>query len=255
MPRPAVGCIFFLIFLAACNNVIKDRKPVDPDAVFFDYKIRGEEKDSTVTVYIQYKIGGPNGRSFVLDDPAQVRLDDEIIPTASAKLTGAYYEIQKPSGSFAGKHTISFTDLNKKEYKEEFIYKPFKLRTRIPDAINRSDLAFDFEGLESEDYVGVIATDTSFISRDINEIDTVKNNRLIIPAGRLKNLFNGPIILLLSRETEKAIKNGTKAGGRIVVSYGLQREFELKPPAPSRPPPIGEATVHSPDVGYSQILF
>ena len=232
MTRLAFGFIFFLLFLAACNNVTSDRKQVDPDAIFFDYKIRGEEKDSTVTVYIQYKMGGPNGPTLVLDDPANVQLDDEVIPTNSAKLSGAYYEIQKPSDLFAGKHTISFTDFNNREYKEEFVYKPFRLRTAIPTIIKRGDLAFDFEGLGPEESIRVIATDTSFISRDINEIDTVKNNRLIIPSARLKNLVNGPIILLLSRETEKPVKNSTRAGGRIVVSYGLQKEFELRDPGP-----------------------
>jgi hypothetical protein len=234
MTRLAFAFVFVLLFSAACKNVVRDRKQVDPDSIFLDYKIRGEEKDSTVTVYIQYKMGGPNGPTLVLDDPARVQLDDEIIPTNSAKLSGAYYEIQEPSDLFAGTHTISFTDFNKKEYKEEFVYKPFKLRTPIPSIIKRGDLAFDFEGLGPEDYIRVIATDTSFISRDINEIDTVMNNRLIISAGRLKNLVNGPIILLLSKETEKPVKNSTRAGGRIVVSYGLQREFELRD---SRPPP------------------
>ena len=230
MTRPAPGFILLLLFLAACNNEIGNSKNVDPDAIFFDYKIKGEEKDSSVTVYLQYKMGGPNGPTLVLDDPAQVQLDEEIIPIDSAKLTGAFYEIQKPSNSFAGKHTIRFTNFNRKEYKEEFVYKPFSLRKKMPAAIDRGDLVFDFEGLESEDHIRVTATDTSFTSRDINEIDTPNHGRLIIPEHRLKNLVSGPIILLLSKETEKPVKNGTKAGGRIVVSYGLQREFVLKSP-------------------------
>jgi len=228
MTRPAFASIFLSIFLAACNNETGNSKNVDPDAVFFDYKIKGEEKDSNLTVYIQYRIGGPNGKSLVLSDPAKVQLDEEIIPHDSAKLTGAFYEIQRPSHSFTGKHTITFTNLDKKEYSEEFDYKPFKLKTKIPDALNRGDLAFDFEGLESEDHIRITATDTSFISKDIIEIDTVRNGRLVIPASRLKNIVNGPIILLLSKEMERPVKNGTKAGGRIAISYGLQREFVLK---------------------------
>jgi hypothetical protein len=229
MSRLIILIAVSILLLTSCtNNEIGNSKNVNPYAIFFDYKIRGEEKDSNITVYIQYKKGGPNGTTLVLNEPAKVQLDSEEINIDSAKLTGAYYEIRKPIAGFAGKHTIIFTDFNNKEYKEEFVYNPFKLKTKIPAVINRGDLAFDFEGLEAEDYIRVAAVDTSFMSRDIHEIDTVKNNRLIIPASKLKNLVNGPITLLLSKEKERSMKNGTKEGGRIVVSYGMQREFELK---------------------------
>ncbi len=224
-------CLSTFILLISCNDdEIGHSKDVNPDAVFFDYKIRGEEKDSNVTVYIQFRMGGPNGITILLNEPAKVQLDGEEIIADSAKLTGAFYEIQKPSRSFSGKHTILFTDLNGKEYSEEFVYQPFKLKTKIPAIVHRVDLAFDFENLETEDCIRVTATDTSFTSRDINEIDTPKNGRLIIPADKLKNLVNGPITLQLSKETERPVKNGTREGGKIVVSYGLQREFELKTP-------------------------
>ena len=221
---------FLFSFYSCTDNEIGNKKHINPDAVFFDYKIRGEEKDSSITVYIQYRRGGPNGSTLVLSDPARVELDGEEINVDSAKLTGAFYEIQKPSLLFPGKHVILFTGFNNKEYAEEFIYKPFKLKTKIPAVINRGDLAFDFEGLGPVDYIRVTATDTSFISRDINEIDTAINGRIVIAAGKLKNLVDGLITLQLTKETEKSIKHGTKEGGRIVVSYGLQREFELKGP-------------------------
>jgi hypothetical protein len=231
MSRLIILIAVSILFLTACtSNEIGNSKDVNPDAIFFDYKIRGEEKDSNITVYIQYRMGGPNGTTLVLNEPAKVQLDGEEINIDSAKLTGAFYEIQKPSNSFPGKHTILFTDFNGREYKEEFVYQPFKLKTKIPSTVNRGDLAFDFEGLEAEDYIRVAAVDTAFMSRDIHEIDTVKNNRLIIPEGKLKNLVNGPITLLLSKEIVRSVKNGTKQGGRIVISYGMQREFELKSP-------------------------
>jgi hypothetical protein len=222
--------VLSLVFLSiACtNNDTNGKKNVNPDEIYFDYKIRGDEKDSTVTVYIRYRMGGPNGTTLALNEPAKVQLDGEIISVDSAKLAGAFYDIQKPSKSFPGKHTILFTHFDNKEYKEEFEYKPFKLKTKIPAVIDRGDLVFDFEGLEAGDYIRVTAVDTSFMSRDIHEIDTPKNGQLLIPADKLKNLVSGPITLLLSKETERSVKNGTKVGGRIAISYGMQREFELK---------------------------
>src|SRR6266508_529111 len=83
--------------IACTSNEIGNSKDVNPDAVFFDYKIRGEEKDSNITVYIQYRMGGSNGTTLVLNEPAKVQLDGEIIPVDSAKLAGAFYDIQIPS--------------------------------------------------------------------------------------------------------------------------------------------------------------
>jgi hypothetical protein len=225
MLRFVPGFIFLLVFVPACtNNTIGNRKNINPDAVFFEYIIRGDEDDSNVTLYLQFRTGGPNGYTLTLKDPAKVEVDGEIVPVDSARLTGAYYEIQKPAESFVGKHTITFTDFNKKVYSQEFEYKPFSLATELGD-VSRGDLVFELEGLEKEDYLHVSATDTSFTSRDIIEIDTVINGKLIIPAGKLKHLVDGPITLLLSKETQKIIRDEIR--GRITVSYGLKREFEL----------------------------
>jgi hypothetical protein len=35
---------------------------------------------------------------------------------------------------------------------------------------------------------------------------------------------------LLSKEIERPIQSGTKTHGKISISYGMQREFELKAP-------------------------
>jgi len=115
-------------------------------------------------------------------------------------------------------------DFNKKVYSQEFEYKPFSMAADL-DEVQRGDLVFDLEGLEKEEYLHVSATDTSFTSRDIVEIDTLKNGKLVIPAHKLRYLVNGPITLLLSKETQKIIKN--EIHGRVTVSYGLKREFEL----------------------------
>jgi hypothetical protein len=230
MLRFVPGFIILFVFVSACtNNPIGNKKEIDPDAIFFDYMIRGDEDDSNVTLYLQFRIGGPNGYALTLKDPAKVELDGEIISVDSARLTGAYYEIQKPADSFVGKHTITFTDFNKKVYKEEFEYQPFSMETELEN-VSRGDLVFHLEGLEKEDYLHVSATDTSFTSRDIIEIDTVRNGKLIIPAGKLKYLVNGPITLLLSKETQKITRE--KIRGRITISYGLKREFELESQAP-----------------------
>ena len=227
--KPTILFFSISVLLFSCtSNEIGNSKDVNPDAVYFDYKVWGEEGKEDVTVLLQYRFGGKNGTTLVLNDPASVSLDGKEIPTDSSKLTGAFYEVMSPTNSFSGKHSIVFTDINNKKYEEEFNFQPFTLKTEIPGHIKRGDLVFEMEGLESLDYVRVFATDTSFESPGINRIDTIKNGRIFISLADLSNLVNGPINLEFYKEDERPVKKGTKEGGVIAITYGLKREFELK---------------------------
>ena len=218
-----------IIILFSCtSDEIGNSKDVNPNAVYFDYEIWADEDREDVTINLQYRRGGKNGTTLVLDQPSQVLFDGEQLNLDSAKVTGAYYEIQKPMASFAGRHVISFTDLNRKTYKEEFEFSPFRLEPDLPATLSRGDLVFTFKGLDSIDYLSVILTDTSFSSKDINDLDTVRDGRLVIAGNRLSAVKNGPINLQFYKEVEKPVKNGTKEGGRFLLRYGLKRDFELK---------------------------
>jgi len=210
------------------SNEIGNSKDVNPDAVFFDYYIRAEEGKDEVIVKLQYRLGGPNGTTLILDEPSKVEFDGEKLMLDSAKLTGAYYEVLKPLSTFSGNHTIIFSDLNNKQYKEEFEFVPFIIEPDVPASLTRGGLVFDLKGLDTIDYVRVVLTDTSFNSEDINEIDTVRNGGVVISAKRLAALKSGPINLEFYKEIEKPVENGTRKGGKIFITYGLKREFELK---------------------------
>ena len=219
---------FAMLAMTSCtSDEIGNSKDVNPDAVYFDYEVWADETNPDVTVNLQYRMGGKNGTTLVLDEPSKVLLDGEQLKLDSAKATGAYYELQKPVASFSGKHTVTFTDLNKKEYKEEFEFVPFTVDS-FSSVMHRGDLVFTFKGLEPVDVIDVALTDTSFRSADINDTDTIRNGRLIISANRLSALVNGPINLQFYKEAVKPVKNGTKEGGRILIRYGLRREFELR---------------------------
>lgn len=224
----ALVSISIFSLLSCTSDEIGSSKDVNPEAVFFDYEIWAEEGKEDVTINVQYRMGGKNGTTLVLDEPSKVLLDGDQLKADSAKVTGAYYEIQRPIASFAGRHSITFIDVNNKEYNEEFEFAPFSLDPDVPTTLKRNDLVFNFKGLDSIAYLNVIFTDTSFQSADINDIDTVRNGRLVISADRLSAIVNGPINLQFHREVEKPIKNGTKEGGKLYIHYGLKREFELR---------------------------
>jgi hypothetical protein len=218
-----------LSLLQACtSNEIGNSKDVKTEAIYFDYAISGEEDDANVTCKLQYRMGGPNGTTLVIAKPGKVEIDGEPVGVDSSKFAGAYYEIQKPVTTFAGKHTITFTDVNNEKYQEEFEFRPVKLVTEVPEIVQRGDLVFELEGLDPEEYVRVSLTDTVFTSNGIQRVDTVQNGRLVISRSDLEEVASGPVTLIISREKEQPLKNGTPEGGRLSLIFSLKREFELK---------------------------
>jgi hypothetical protein len=217
------------IFLVTCNsNEIGSSKDVNPEAIYFDYKIWGDEGNDNLTIKLQYRFGGENGTTLLLDEPSKVELDGEVLKADSSKITGVFYEVQKPVVSFTGKHTITFTAGNNKQYRESFNFQPISLANPVPAAIQRGNLVFLFNGLSREDNVRVLMTDTAYLSEEINRVDIVTNGRLIINQEELLTLTNGPIHLEIIKEEERPVKNGTREGGRFSISYGLKREFILE---------------------------
>ncbi len=213
--------------LFSCTQ--KDKKAVDirVENLFFDYQLSAEEGDDNLTVLIRFR-DGADGDALTLPANTSIFLDGEMLTPDSAKGTGTFYELHKPIGIFAGKHMLLFVDDENNEYKQEFTFQPLTLSTYIPDTVQRNDLQLELTGLESKDYVRIMATDTLFTSEGINRLDTVKNGQLKISADDLGKLVNGPVQLELIREYEIPVEKGTDAGGKMAITYRIRREFILK---------------------------
>ncbi|MBS1575026.1 MAG: hypothetical protein JST09_06940 [Bacteroidetes bacterium] len=228
MNRLAALFVLLSLLTTSCNNrEEKTVKFVSADAVYFDYQVWGDDEKGMITVMLQYREGDADGKPVSLKPPSKAELDGRLLDTGSTKSSGAYYEYSTTIDSFAGKHSIVFTDKTGRQYEEKFEFKPFRFVAAWPEIISRQDIELELEGMNKKDYIRVIALDTVFRSRGINETDTVKNGKLIITKGQLKNLANGPIRLELYKEEEIPVKNGTSAGGYLLITYGLKRNFEL----------------------------
>jgi hypothetical protein len=224
-----ISIVLFPFIFMSCNSTeIGNSKDVNTESIFLNYQVSGDEMDSMVTVHLRFCFAGPRGTTLVLNEPSKVELDGKTIPADSSRLGGAYYEMVSPVKEFTGRHTIIFTGFNATQYKEEFDFRPMSLRTKLPDSLQRGDLVLELDGLEPEDYVRVLMTDTSFRSEEINRLDTVRNGRIIITKKEMEVLVNGPVRLELFKEAEKPLKNPTREGGQLSINYGLKRHFLLK---------------------------
>lgn len=217
-----------ITFLLSCSNTeIGKEKDVDPDAVFYDYKIWAEEGMEEITVVLQYRFGGENGTTLVLERPSKVTFDGTELHIDSAKLTGVFYELSKPAAEFNGRHTIVFTDKTGKDHKEEFEFAPFTLAADLPEKIKKEPFVIRLNGLSvMPATVRLVMTDTAFATKDVNEEIQIKNGDLNITTWMWQELKSGPISLEIFREEEKPLKNASKEGGRLIMTYKLRREFE-----------------------------
>jgi len=230
MSRRAILLFLIVVInLVACkSNETGNAKDVNPETIYFDYQVSGDAGNEYVTVKLQYRFAGPNGTTLLLEAPSQVALDGTLIEADSSKMSGTYYETMLPAASFNGRHSIVFTGPDKKVYTEEFFYTAFGVKSGLPDTLTRGDWELELEGVQPADRLEVMLTDTAFGSDGITRIDTLREGKLLIREADLNQLASGPITLLLSRETDKPVKNGTREGGRIATSYTLNHAFELR---------------------------
>ncbi|HEY0067546.1 MAG TPA: hypothetical protein VGB46_09285 [Flavisolibacter sp.] len=213
-----------ILFLVSCKEA--DGPPAEGSgrsAIYFDYQVTGEEGRDDVTCLMRFQEGDAEGDAVLLP-PGAVEMDGQPVSPDSARITGVYYEVRRPLAEFAGVHRISFTDSKKNRIEQEFTFSPFTLKTDLPARISRRNFVLDLDGVEKGTTIRLVLTDTSFESQDINKAAQFSGPIRLDPFI-LNKLVNGPIILIINSEEERRVMN--KARGRISISYGLQREFEL----------------------------
>jgi hypothetical protein len=224
------GFIFIIVASILLSSCLGDyEKKADPNIIYFDYIVSGDEESGHIIIKLQYWLGGKvQGKAFRLHPPAGVTMDGDTILADSAAFNGVYYEVIYESDGFAGFHTIMFTDPAGKRYRTSFDFPVFTLQKELPAVIGHDTLNIQLAGLTAEKGIRVILTDTSFYGKGVEKVDTVKTGRIVISPRELGDLENGPVHLELLWEEEKHLQGGPDRPGRIYTSYRLQREFLLQ---------------------------
>jgi hypothetical protein len=211
----------FVLFIACTND------DLDADAIYLSYQLTGQEDDSVIVLKLQYKRGGPNGPSILLEKPGKVELDGVEIPPDSTRIGGTYYEVIGSIESFQGTHSLVFTAPDGKKYREEFTFEPMRLKVPLGDTIQREGLNIPLQGVKDGDQVRLIVTDSSFGELEINRLDTVRDGKVRINKQEWDILFNGPIHLEIYTEINRQLANPTRRGGQLSISYALKRDMIL----------------------------
>jgi hypothetical protein len=215
------------ILLISCIN--NREKQVDPDAIYLDYMVSGDEQSNRIVTKLQYRLGGRNGDAVRLGEPAGVMMDGSLLSPDSTAFYGVYYEVISQADSFAGSHSINFIDAAGKKYPVNFDFPVFSMQHELPDTMDRrTGFRIGLKGLDSTVKLRIILTDTSFYGRGIERVDSVGSGQIIITSDDLEELQNGPVHLELIREEDKRLNPGPNKGGRLYLYYSIQREFMLQ---------------------------
>lgn len=224
-----------LLVLIGCSNEggqdpaeISRLDEVAMNEIYLDYRIHAEEGDDNLNIFLQFREEDESGRTLVVGEAGKVKLDEEVLEVDSAFRSGAYYESQKPIASFTGDHVIKLEGPEGVTLEEKFSFYPMLILGGMPDSVSRQeDLLLQLGGLEAEEFVRVVMTDTSFVNEGINRLDTVKNGQLLIRRAEFESLAKGPVHLELYREMERPTRSETNAGGRFSLTYVIKRDFIL----------------------------
>lgn len=222
--------LFLLILtmlLGSCADEKSESKAKKASTIFADYRFTADEGKETVTGLLQFFEGSRKGEPMRLTPPAGIQVDGVTLVADSALRTGAYYEVQQPLANFKGQHTITLTDEHGQTYTEKFEFEPLVLQTTLEQSVKRGDLQLEVSGLQRGEKVRVVLMDIDFNTADINRLQPANEGKIILSAEDLQQVASGPVTLMLYKEVEKKLENGTLAGGRLSVTYGLSREFDL----------------------------
>jgi hypothetical protein len=218
---PLIGLI---LALGACtSNEIGDSKDVAPETVYQQYNIRYNESDGKVNLHAQFRFGGINGTTLVLNSPSNISLDGQAIKVDSSKFGGAFYELERPAGQFVGSHRFVFTDINGKKYENGFGFLPVKLAV-VPNTASKQQpltLAFDGSTLQPGDRIEVSssASDSSFsISHEV----TGNQYNVAIPAAQLARQKGEKLMLDISVKRTIPLQQLTKEGGEMEYRQQLR---------------------------------
>ena len=217
-----------IYFVSCTNNESINNKSLNPGSIYFDYQVWGDEGSNEVTIKLQYRYRNAEGITILPEHTGKVEFDGRVLEADTSRMNGFYYEAILPLENFGGEHSIVFTDLTNKQYKEEFDFPIIYLKKELASIISRKNLVLELAGSDTNEIVRVLLTDTSFYSRDIDKTDTLRNEKITITEMDLANLKNGPVHIEIFKEEERTLKEATKAGGCLYLSFSLKRVLELK---------------------------
>jgi len=224
------GILLLMTGLAACDSTeIGESKDVNQDKIYMDYQISCNEAGQNVSLNFKYRFAGSAGTTLVLNEPSHVELDGERLAVDSSEFAGAFYQAERRSGPFAGKHSIDFTDNNGKKLVNPFNFS-MPVFNALPAIVDRNKdlvISLNTADLTIGDHIEInsLDTDSSFHYQQAgpgNSV-TIASQDLLRQKGKTLNLQ-------YQVYRDIPLQQKTTEGGSLKISYTLKPvKIKLQP--------------------------
>ncbi|HEY0749851.1 MAG TPA: hypothetical protein VGD26_01770 [Chitinophagaceae bacterium] len=223
------ACLLSIVLIWGCQTPKKEpvKASLPLQDIYLHCQVTGDDEREFVSVLVQLFRGQPEGKAIKMEEPGFVELNGVVMKPDSTPVTGYFYEMLIPTEDFRGEHKLTIADANNEQASETFTYSPFQMVSQPGNTISKQDLVFELRGLDDREPVQLVLIDTVYRTSDINRIDTVLNGKITIAKEDLQDIREGPVTLLLYKEEKRDVKAARLKGGRLNLSFGVKREFEL----------------------------
>jgi hypothetical protein len=212
-----------LLFFASCTTEeIGNSRDVNPATIYSAYKIVYTEGEPSASCTAQFRFGGENGTTLILNDTSRIQLDGETIKPDSSQYRGAFYETYKDLPAFTGDHSFTFRDIHGKQYTENFSFHPVSLAQPLPLILEAGDFVLNFTGTEAGDSISVSASDSSKSTFDNEQSSIVANGRVLVGSSLFDSLTYGPVKFTIYVRRKKRIIHCPEEGGVFIQEFILK---------------------------------
>jgi hypothetical protein len=211
-------------FAACTSNEIGNSRDVAQESIYQQYSISYTEGDEKADVYAQFRFGGKNGTTLLLNNPSGITFDGTPIKVDSSDMAGAFYETNRPVADLYGTHHFVFTDINNKKFDNDFVFEKFGLVNPPVEATKNTPLVlqFDSSSLRAGDELTVSSagTDSSF---SVTKTIETNDYTVTIPAEDLKKQTGKALKLDISLSRNVPLQQNTREGGELYIRYALKQ--------------------------------
>jgi hypothetical protein len=210
-------------FAACTSNEIGNSKDVAQESIYQQYSVSYTEGDEKAAIYAQFRFGGKNGTTLLLNSPSGISLDGSPIKVDSSDLGGAFYQLHKPVADFYGTHHLVFTDINSKKFDNDFLFEKCSLLNPPAQAAKNTPLILQFDSSTfrpgDEITVSSSGTDSSFsVTKTIGTGDFA----VTIPAADINRQRVKELRLDISLSRNVPLQQNTREGGELNIRYKLK---------------------------------
>ncbi|MES2775917.1 MAG: hypothetical protein V4722_17205 [Bacteroidota bacterium] len=221
-----------LLLLGSCrSNEIGNSKDVNPEAIYQEYSITATEGEEYADLTAQFRFGGSNGTTLVLNDDSYISLDGKKLDVDSSGFLGAFYKTRAKIPASPTDHEWAFADGKDKTYHNGFRLASFGLTNKFDKPLKPEDLELNFTGFDENDSIHLNISDTSSLAafRDIDTVLRITAGRAMVPGEQMKRLSTGPLTIQIVKYKNLSLAEATKEGGAINYSFEFKtREAFLK---------------------------